>query len=93
MATLMFRNFFMFSLILGVFIVDSNIHNIHDIFMLTLMQEVFMFTLQEVHRREQEIVEKNQNLVEMKRKNQMVSIISLRILTMMMRMVMMSMIY
>lgn len=85
MATLMFRNFFMFSLILGVFIVDSNIHNIHDIFMLTLMQEVFMltniwevfmFTLQEVHRREQEIVEKNQNLVEMKRKNQTVSIIS-----------------
>ena len=32
--------------------------------------------IQEVHRREQEIVEKNQNLVEMKRKNQTVSIIS-----------------
>ena len=34
-----------------------------------------MLTLiQEVHRREQEIVEKNQDLVEMKRKNQMVCI-------------------
>ena len=41
--------------------------------MLTNIWEVFMFTLQEVHRREQEIVEKNQNLVEMKRKNQTVS--------------------
>ena len=41
------------------------------------IQEVVMLTLiQEVHRREQEIVEKNQNLVEMKRKNQTVSIIS-----------------
>ena len=49
--------------------------------------------IQEVHRREQEIVEKNQDLVEMKRKNQMVSMISLRIHTMMMRMVMMSMTY
>ena len=41
------------------------------------IQEVVMLSLiQEVHRREQEIVEKNQNLVEMKRKNQTVSIIS-----------------
>ena len=40
------------------------------------MQKFFMSTLiQEVHRREQEIVEKNQNLVEMKRKNQTVSIV------------------
>ena len=40
------------------------------------MQKFFMLSLiQEVHRREQEIVEKNQNLVEMKRKNQTVSII------------------
>ena len=55
----MFRSFFVESVF-----DDSNI------------QEVVMLSLiQEVHRREQEIVEKNQNLVEMKRKNQTVSIV------------------
>ena len=56
---MMFRSFFVESVF-----DDSNI------------QEVVMLSLiQEVHRREQEIVEKNQNLVEMKRKNQTVSIV------------------